>query len=210
MSIVEFVWWSGSDEFLADLNGSFKPMIDYVSSADGCLRILSGLEAEPDERNFWMVVVWESHELHQAMMARPDYPTMVGRLKPFFRDGILKMNHVKFNRDTDTAFKAPVTAIAFITLKGNTTLKDLDKLLNFTQQLCDPEKGGHPPTAWGNTEEDEKQVLVISGWDSVEARQAVMANAANIAKFRETVLEGYKAVDVKSVHLKLRENFVRT
>jgi len=101
------------------------------------------------------------------MMAREDYPAMVGRLKPFFRDGQLKMNHVKFNRDTDAAFSAPVTALAFLKMKENTTMEDVDRIANVTQHLCKPDEEGHPRTAWGQTEEDERLALIISGWDSL-------------------------------------------
>ncbi|KAH9480645.1 hypothetical protein JR316_0007245 [Psilocybe cubensis] len=38
MPVVEFVWWNGTEEFLGNLDALFKPTINHVSKADGCLR----------------------------------------------------------------------------------------------------------------------------------------------------------------------------
>ena len=50
MGVVELVWWAGTDEFLADLDGLFKPTIDHVSSAEGCLR-QAGQKSDADARD---------------------------------------------------------------------------------------------------------------------------------------------------------------
>lgn len=37
--IVEFVWWSATDEYLKDFHSRVKPTLNYVQNADGCTRL---------------------------------------------------------------------------------------------------------------------------------------------------------------------------
>ncbi|KDR82910.1 hypothetical protein GALMADRAFT_238558 [Galerina marginata CBS 339.88] len=208
MPVVEFVWWSASDEFLDDYDGLFKPTIDHVSKAEGCLRIFTGLQ-EQDRTSFWMVVVWESHELHQAMMDRPDYPAMVGRLKPFFRDGQIKMNHVEFNNETDAAFNAPLTSISFLTLKDGASLEDLDRLFRVLDNLVDPNHGGYPPGAWGATHEDPRKVLYLTGWDSDQAHDSILQVENNSEKYLDPVSDLQRMADYQRLSIKLRNHVGR-
>ncbi|KAF8177036.1 hypothetical protein BJ912DRAFT_1132897 [Pholiota molesta] len=157
MPMVEFVWWPGTDAFLDDLENIIKPTVAHISSTKGCLRICHGLEEE-DKTKFWMIVVWQSHAHHQAMMDSPDYAIMVGRLKHYF-DGELKMNHVEFADDEQPPFSAPITAISFLRSE-NTEAKEADEAL---QSLMKVNIGGIGAT-WGQTQEETALKIVIVGW----------------------------------------------
>lgn len=169
-------------------------------------RTYYGTEAE-DSTNFWMVVgtftssgirspnhlfththtyaVWESHAHHQAMMDRPDYPAMVGRLKPYLRTEQLYMRHVQFNsthfndsylnnNGLLTAFDAPVSAILFVTPRkdGDDVQKgaSVAEVLEGWAKATDSAKNNneHPPAVWGAAEEDANETLLVIGWKGVE------------------------------------------
>jgi len=153
MPMVEFVWWPATHEFLSDIDAVITPTVAHISSADGCLEIFYGLQAE-DKAKFWMVVVWESHAHHQAMMNSVDYPLMVGRLKPYF-SGELKMNHVEFDKDTAATFSAPVTAISFVRSKANSAQ---DNIAHVLMRLSE----GTGAT-WGATQEEAEMTIVVEG-----------------------------------------------
>lgn len=52
-------------------------------------------------------LVSKTTEHQEAMMKQPDYPDMVAGLKPFLREGQMKMCHIEFSNDAAVAFTAP-------------------------------------------------------------------------------------------------------
>lgn len=104
--------------------------------------------------------VWESYEHHKTMMSRSDYPDVVAQLKLFFRDGQLKMNHVEFKGDIDSAFSAPVTSLSFMTLKAGRTKDQLEKGIQ-----------ANSGRAWGQTLEDANLFMSITGATSSQVSQ---------------------------------------
>ncbi|KAF8967025.1 hypothetical protein BDZ97DRAFT_561754 [Flammula alnicola] len=205
MPIVEIVWWSATDDFLADFDALFKSTVDHVSATNGCLRVYYGIEEE-DRTNFWMVVVWQSHAHHQAMIDRPDYPVMVGRLQPFFRDGQLKMNHIEFNKETDAAFNAPVTAISFLTLKEGRTKEEADEALRALIKVLDEGPGSFQPATWGETEEDAEKTILVVGWSSVQIHHEVVRD--NTTLYSGRIAELKKITDIEIVHVKFKNPLV--
>ncbi|KJA17475.1 hypothetical protein HYPSUDRAFT_46424 [Hypholoma sublateritium FD-334 SS-4] len=189
MPMVEFVWWPATHEFLNDIDAVIRPTVAHISSANGCLGIYHGLQEE-DKAKFWMVVVWESHAHHQAMMNSADYPLMVGRLKPYF-SGELKMNHVEFDKDTAGSFSAPVTTIYFVQSKAGFAAQDslahgLEKLSKRTS------------TTWGATQEDAEMSIVIEG-------QAVgEVNAGGSELYDGIFEELQKHANIEVLHTKLK------
>ncbi|KAF9565755.1 hypothetical protein CPC08DRAFT_704456 [Agrocybe pediades] len=190
MPVTELVRWYATDAFLSDLPSTFGPMVKYVSSAEGCLRIYTGVEVE-DNTSFWMVVVWQSHEHHQAMMNRPDYPDMVARLKPFFRDGQLKMDHVEFNGDSDNAFGSPITLLSFMQVRTGRTVEELERRL---QATCS--RGSS--TRWGQTHEDARMVIGITG--CTDSKQ--VSDATNMGKDNNPFPGLNEVADIRSLSVK--------
>lgn len=108
------------------------------------------------------------------MMDRPDYAEMVGGLKPFFRDGLLKMVHAEFDDDTDPAFNAPVTEVLFLNLKeALTTFGDKKVLLQEYLEGVVKLDGVHTPVTWGVTHEDTRKALILVGWETMKVRYAL-------------------------------------
>ncbi|KAF8158088.1 hypothetical protein B0H34DRAFT_797503 [Crassisporium funariophilum] len=202
MPIVELVWWSATDEFLSTLSSNLKPTLDYVSKANGCLAIYAGLEEE-DSTNVWMAFIWQTFEHHKAMMERPDYPAMVARLKPYFRDGQMKMAHVEFNHDTAAAFSAPLTTVTRLTPKAGQSQEDLEATItNVGRVLASVGRGSHAPIAWGELQEERDQFLLVIGWDSLEIHREFSNNKDN----KETIQELYDRADIQMVHVRLSKH----
>ncbi|KAF4617323.1 hypothetical protein D9613_006133 [Agrocybe pediades] len=179
MPVTELVRWYATDAFLSDLPSTFGPMV----------KIYTGVEVE-DNTSFWMVVVWQSHEHHQAMMNRPDYPDMVARLKPFFRDGQLKMDHVEFNGDSDNAFGSPITLLSFMRVRTGHTVEELERRL---QATCNRESS----TRWGQTHEDARMVIGITG-----CTDSKVSDATNMGKDNNPFPGLNEVADIRSLSVK--------
>lgn len=108
--------------------------------------------------------VWQGHEHHKAMMDRPDYPQMVGRLTPYL-NGELKMNHVEFNSDTATALSSPITGVLFFSLKEGFSSDEMERKLELWTGTLGSSENGHPPVTWGPTHEDPNKWIVLIGWN---------------------------------------------
>lgn len=96
------------------------------------------------------------------MMKRLDYPDMVAGLKPFLRDGQMKMYHVEFNNDTAVAFTAPTTAISTLTISESQErehLIDWIDLIEMLDEKIDQRQG----IAWGEIQEEPGKYMVVAG-----------------------------------------------
>jgi len=160
MTIIEFVRWSATDEYLEDFHSQVKPTLSYVQNADGCTSVYYGLEEE-DPTIVWMVFFWKTIEHHKVMMKRLDYPDMVAGLKPFLRDGQMKMYHVEFNNDTAVAFTAPMTAISTLTISEGQNREDLIALIEKLVVKIDDGQGSH--IAWGEIQEEPGKYMIVAG-----------------------------------------------
>ena len=96
------------------------------------------------------------------MMKQPDYPDMVARLKPFLRDGQMKMSHVEFNNDTVVAFTAPTTAISTLTMSESQNRENLTVLFEMLGEKIDHGQGSHALIAWGEIQEEPGKYMVVA------------------------------------------------
>ena len=94
------------------------------------------------------------------MMKRPDYPDMVAGLKPYLRDGQMKICHVEFNNDTAVAFTAPRTAIS---TSESQNKEDLIVLFEMLGEKIDHGQGGHALIAWGEILEEPGKYMIVAG-----------------------------------------------
>lgn len=88
---------------------------------------------------------------------------MVAGLKPFLRDGHLKICHVEFHNDTAVAFTAPTTAISTLTLSEGQNRKDLIVLFEMLGEKFDHGQGSHALIAWGEIQEEPGRYMVVAG-----------------------------------------------
>ena len=87
---------------------------------------------------------------------------MVAGLKPFLRDGQMKMYHVEFNNDTDVAFTAPTTAISTFTMSESKQGR-LITLFEVLGEKKDHGKGTLEFITWGEIQEEPGKYMIVAG-----------------------------------------------
>lgn len=97
------------------------------------------------------------------MMKRLDYPDMVAGLKPFLRDGQMKMHHVEFNNDTAVPFTASTTAISTLSIPESQNREDLIVSIETLGEKIDHEQGSHALIAWGEIQEEPGKYMIVAG-----------------------------------------------
>lgn len=88
---------------------------------------------------------------------------MVAGLKPFLRDGQMKMSHVEFNNDTAVAFAAPTTAISTLTLSESQNMEHSTVLFETLSEEIDHGQGSHALIAWGEIQEEPGKYIIVAG-----------------------------------------------
>lgn len=82
---------------------------------------------------------------------------MVAGLKPFLRDGQMKICHVEFNNDTAIAFTAPTTAIT------TSECQNREDLFEMLGEKIDHRQGSHALIAWGEIQEEPGKYMIVAG-----------------------------------------------
>lgn len=82
------------------------------------------------------------------------------------------LNHVTFSASPFDALNAPVTEYAIWKLKDTTDALHFRARLNalIVLILSFPKSAGVFPGGWGVFHEDERQFMVLLGWESLEVR----------------------------------------
>ena len=107
--------------------------------------------------------VWKTIEHHKVMMERLDYPDMVAGLRPFLRDGQMKMYHVEFSNDTTVAFTAPMTVISTLTMSESQNKEDLMVLFEKLGEKIDHGQGNNELITWGEIQEEPGKYMIVAG-----------------------------------------------
>ena len=87
---------------------------------------------------------------------------MVAGLKPFLRDGQMKMYHVEFNNDADVAFTAPTTAISTLTKSESQNGEDLTAFFKILGEKND-HGNRHGFITWGEIQEETGKYMIVAG-----------------------------------------------
>ncbi|KAG2039427.1 hypothetical protein BDR03DRAFT_220472 [Suillus americanus] len=144
-----------------------KPAFELVSKSSGIqMPAYVGTQIENPAKGY-VVMNWDSLAHHQAMMASPSYATLLEALKPAY-GGWSKMYHVNFNAHP-IGLQQPVTEILLLTIKNpshRTEVFDiLTKISDSTKKML----------VFGPSLEDKNVIIVVGGWQSVEAHWQMVA-----------------------------------
>ncbi|KZT15565.1 hypothetical protein NEOLEDRAFT_1081990, partial [Neolentinus lepideus HHB14362 ss-1] len=189
--------------------GVLKGLIEILDATDGKISTYHGPQIEDASQAYSFVCtyafpslphrphplpVWQSYEHHIALMNAPIYAKLIETLKPAM-GGPFEMIHVKFTKNPTPVLEAPVTEVAFITLKPGKTKEQVAPLLD---QLT-----SRGLSAWGPTIEKEDTLVLTFGWASVEEHTEVISKAPEEAK---KVLASIKELaDIKLAHGNLKK-----
>ncbi|KAG2145710.1 hypothetical protein BD769DRAFT_1660825 [Suillus cothurnatus] len=163
----EVVIFDTSEEFRKDVS-ILRPAFDIISKVDGVQApVYTGTQIENPATGY-IFLNWDSLAHHQTLMASPSYGPLLEVLKPAF-GGPSKMHHVIFN-DHPIAFQQPVTEVLVVTLKDPSYRAEvydiLTKMSDLTKKML----------VFGPTLEDENVIILVGGWQSVEAHWETVAN----------------------------------
>ncbi|KZT28058.1 hypothetical protein NEOLEDRAFT_1239812 [Neolentinus lepideus HHB14362 ss-1] len=192
LPVIELVTFTSSEAYQKD-QGVLKGLIEILDATDGKISTYHGPQIEDASQGYFFVL-WQSYEHHVALMNAPVYAKLIETLKPAV-GGPFEMIHVRFTKNPTPVLEAPVTEVAFITLKPGKTKEQVAPLLD---QLT-----SRGLSAWGPTIEKEDTLVLTFGWASVEEHTEVISNAPEEAK---QVLASIKELaDIKLAHGKVKK-----
>ncbi|PSR72166.1 hypothetical protein PHLCEN_2v11958 [Hermanssonia centrifuga] len=137
-------------------------------------------------------------------MASPEYSELQAKVTPSAT--ILEsMKHVTFNTEPYTALNSPLAEFAIWTLYESTDKQKfqekLEKLVDLVINLPPPAKvykGG-----WGPVVENDRQFVVLLGWESLESFNSNIAASPQEVRDLIAELKGLADLDLKHVSLHL-------
>ncbi|KAG1744611.1 uncharacterized protein EDB91DRAFT_1050713 [Suillus paluster] len=163
----ELVIFDTTEAFRKD-QSIVRPAFDMVSKADGVrMPAYVGLQIENAAKGY-VFLNWDSLAQHQAMLAAPSYGRLLELLKPAY-GGWSKMYHVIFNSHP-IALQQPVTEVLLLTLKNPSHRAEVFDILT---KISDSTK---KMLVFGPTLEDKNVIILVGGWQSVEAHWNMVAN----------------------------------
>ncbi|KAF7365131.1 hypothetical protein MVEN_00384400 [Mycena venus] len=178
----------------------FKGPMDLLKAAEGYKGAFYGLQIE-DKKTGYFVSVWESYELREKMAKDPSYAGVIEQLKPAVA-GPFTRDHINTTTDGLTALSAPVVEFVTATLKAGASAEKVSSLVEEFIKGLDGSAGSHAPAVWGQSVENKDKFLLIVGWDSLEAHQAVVkANA-----FSSTVSAIQELADISIGHSNVKKH----
>ncbi|KAG0694607.1 hypothetical protein DFH29DRAFT_312080 [Suillus ampliporus] len=164
----EIVIFPTSETFRND-NSILHPAFDIMAKVDGLQTpIYSGLQVE-DPATGYVFLNWDSLAHHKAAMASASYGTVHEIMTAAFA-GSGKMYHVIFN-DHPIALQQPVTEILFVTLKDPSHRAEVFEIFNNFTEVS------KKMLVFGPTLEDENVIVLVGGWESVEAHRETVAKS---------------------------------
>ncbi|KAI0937995.1 hypothetical protein AcV7_003312 [Taiwanofungus camphoratus] len=198
-SVIE-ICTSPSSKAIRDNPRLIHPALRITSNVKGLQAIHTGISVE--NQTFYFVNVWESHEDHMAMLQDKETSGEVAEGLAKYLPGPFEAHHVSCPPDALKAIRAPVSSIAFLTLKEGKTADDVTPLL---VQLAG---GGSPPlpglhaSCFGNTIEEDDVYVFMTGWDSVEIHKK---SASESRALPEVVGKLMEVAQVGSEHVPLSQ-----
>ncbi|KAI0654789.1 hypothetical protein C8Q70DRAFT_925142 [Cubamyces menziesii] len=200
---IEVVWKEATEAFRANPKDRslVKESFDILSAQQGQLQKYFGVKHE-DNATAYGIISWATMEDHQRLMDNKElYPVLGKATASWFKpDGPPTMLHVRPTSEPYKAFEAPVTEIAWFTLKEGQSKSELEQLVDTLAKAigaAGEAKGVYSP-AWGPTVEKDNVLGLFIGWSSVQTHWDFVtsdkASADLIAKIKTIA-------DVDLVHI---------
>ncbi|KAI8999032.1 hypothetical protein BD414DRAFT_512575 [Trametes punicea] len=171
---IEVVYKPATEAFRANPRDAslVKPAFDILSAQKGQLQKYYGLQHE-DQTTAYAIIAWQELEDHYKLMNDAEtYPRLGEAVKGFFHPSARQnMVHVRPTAEPYKAFEAPVTEIAWFTLKEGASKGDLEQQVDALTKAINAAgpSSGVVFGAWGPTVENDNLVALFIGWHSVEA-----------------------------------------
>ncbi|KII84621.1 hypothetical protein PLICRDRAFT_179431 [Plicaturopsis crispa FD-325 SS-3] len=172
MTVTEICTFSASDAYRTD-QSIVKPFAQTLIGTPGFISLYHGLQVE-DPTVGYIFIVWESFEAHKALIDSPAQGPILDTLKPLFAGQFTSVIHAKFTTDPTAALSAPTTEYLFTTPKEGSSKEALSEIFSKLALRDFPEVLG---AADGPCIERDDTLVLVVGWESVEAHRALMKTA---------------------------------
>ncbi|TFK28053.1 hypothetical protein FA15DRAFT_665830 [Coprinopsis marcescibilis] len=148
---------------LEQLQGQISHRVG-VQAPTGLLSVHAGRAISVDNsESQWIVFV--------AMQSCASTPAEVGLLQPQ-QISLASIRRIELDVYDPAAFDAPVTEIAFLTFRPETTPEQIEAVDDAIRANADQAIGSHPPSIQGNLVDHPGEFGIFIGWDSREAHAA--------------------------------------
>ncbi|KZV63999.1 hypothetical protein PENSPDRAFT_656853 [Peniophora sp. CONT] len=152
-----------------------KPVIE-VTKRHTSLPVFVGISVE--SAKLYVVATWENTDAHRKFIAHPDYKFAQADFASLLPEGGaagISIVHAHFNADPLPLFAAPVVEHAFLTPEDGVTLDELKAALLRSNEVLAQHRDLSTGAVIGTMEERPDQLIVIAGWQSLEAHQKFAA-----------------------------------
>ncbi|CDO68872.1 hypothetical protein BN946_scf185000.g15 [Trametes cinnabarina] len=201
---IEVVWKQATEAFRADPKNRehVKSAFDILSAQKGQLQKYFGVQHE-DRATAYAIIAWAELDDHYKLMNDAEtYPRLGEATKSFFEPSSpSNMVHVRPTAEPFKAFEAPVTEIAWFTLKEGHSKSDLEQQVDALTKtiLAGGPANGVVSGAWGPTVEKDSVIGLFLGWTSVEAHW----NAVKDKTIGDMIAKIQTIASVEVIHIPL-------
>ncbi|PSS32078.1 hypothetical protein PHLCEN_2v2154 [Hermanssonia centrifuga] len=165
-------------KFVVDRAGPISPSTRNPIRSQGRRRSCSGIEVQ-ESQHLYLVNAWEAPENHTIAPASNVEGARGEHSVDASASNLEYHIHVHFSEEPYTALSAPLTEIVLWTLKEGSPRAKVEELLTDLMTVVNgiPTSAGMHKAGWGPVLENEKQFVVLIGWENMEAFQTAVKNS---------------------------------
>ncbi|EMD32813.1 hypothetical protein CERSUDRAFT_99188 [Gelatoporia subvermispora B] len=188
---LEVAWAPSTDAYRENRAHSIQAALDVFKECNGFIKVYDA---------------WKTLGHHEAVQKDPILYPKLGEAVMKFWSGSPHMLHVQPTSEPYASFSAPVTELAFVTLKPNQSKERLENLADkLIKGIPANEETGLVSALWGSVVEHDKMVALILGWNSVEAHERFVTTDLGTIRLLDQIRE---IADIAGSHSALHENTV--
>ncbi|KAI0933594.1 hypothetical protein AcW1_005382 [Taiwanofungus camphoratus] len=180
-----------------------QPALGILKSSKGIVKIYYGLQTE-DEKHAFIYNVWEALEDHKRLQADPVVYPELGKYDKNVFARTSDVIHIQPTSEPYKALGAPVTELAYITVKPGQSKEKVEELVDALAKAVDalPAEWGEISASWGPTVEKDDVLGLMIGWTSVDAHWNTVKTVPEVI---ETLNQIRQVADITLTHAALTE-----
>ncbi|KAG9227180.1 hypothetical protein PLEOSDRAFT_1106206 [Pleurotus ostreatus PC15] len=167
-----------------------------LATAAGCRRVYHGVQHEDPEFGY-LVPMWPSAEARKAARESKDDADHQALLAS--KVGVIgEAMGVDFESNPSPVFEAGIVEVAMMELNEGKTAADVAPYLN---EIIATKGVGIVAGTWGTSDQNERRLVLIVGWESLAAHQTAVAGATDSLKAAMASIQDIGTLKVNHVKL---------